>query len=71
MWDNILSLAINYGIWAALFVSLMIYVLRDSKKRECKYQETIDKLADSLKIVEDIQEDITEIKFELRGGRRK
>ncbi|MCL2569803.1 MAG: BhlA/UviB family holin-like peptide [Firmicutes bacterium] len=79
MWDNIISLAINNGLWATLFVGLMIYILRDGDKREKKYQETIEKLADSLQIVKDIQDttkglqettkelqkDVSEIKFKV------
>jgi len=73
MWNEILALAINHGLMATLFVGLMVYVLQDGKKRERKYQETIDKLADSLKIVHEIQEitrelknDVSEIKHKVK-----
>jgi len=69
MWDNILSLAINNGLWAALFVGLMIYILRDSDKREKKYQQTIEELAGALQIVREIKEDIKEMKIRMQGGR--
>ncbi len=43
MWDNILELAISDGLWALLFCVLLIYQLKDSKVREVKYQDTIDR----------------------------
>jgi hypothetical protein len=62
MWEKILDLAITNGIWAVLFLGLLIYLLKDSRTREAKYQETIKDLNRSLEIVQDIKEDITEIK---------
>lgn len=62
MWEKILDLAITNGIWAVLFLGLLIYLLKDSRTREAKYQETIKDLNHSLEIVHDIKEDITEIK---------
>lgn len=73
MWEEILNLAISNGIFAVLFLLLLIYVLRDSNAREKKYQNTIEKLSNSFsemtilkdKVVdiscdvEDIKEDIT------------
>lgn len=40
-------------------------VRKDSKEREIKYQETIDKLADKFGVVEDIKCDVEEIKRKL------
>ena len=37
-------------------------ILRDSSKRENKYQETIEKLAEHLAVVDNIKEDVEEIK---------
>ena len=65
MWEEILRIAMNYGIWAALFVGLMVYILRDTNKREKKYQETIETLVSCLKIVEEIQENMTELKRDI------
>ena len=62
MWDNILSMAINNGLWAGLFVGLMVYILRDSDKREKKYQEIIGNLTSRLVVVEEIKQDAKEIK---------
>lgn len=55
-------MAISNGIFACLFVALLIYELKDSRTREKKYQKTIDSLANRLQTVEKISEDIDEMK---------
>jgi uncharacterized protein YktB (UPF0637 family) len=72
--QQLFKLAAGNGIWSALFVFLFLYVLYDSKKRESKYQETIKENQDIIKelsqkfgIVEDIQNDVTCIKDELKN----
>ena len=62
MWEEIFKLALSNGIWAVLFVSLLVYQLKDSAKREKKYQETISKLNQHLDAVEDIKEELKEIR---------
>jgi len=62
MFQKIMELALTNGIWSALFVGLLIYQLKDSAKREKKYQDTIQKLNNHLDIVEDIKEEIKEIR---------
>ena len=62
MWSDIFNIALSNGIFACLFVSLLIYVLKDSRKRESKYQHIIDSLSTKLKTVDDIKQDVTEIK---------
>ena len=62
MWEQILNLAIKNGLFAVLFLGLLIYVLRDSNKREKKYQQTIESLSKHLDVVEDMKEDIKQIK---------
>ena len=70
MWQKILELALTNGIWSALFVGLLIYQLRDSAKREKKYQDTIQKLNAHLDIVEDIKEEIKEIRTAVLTNRK-
>jgi len=65
MWEQIWEQALNSGLWAMLFVGLFITQMRDSKAREEKYQALVDSLAEKLKIVEEIKEDIDVIKNEL------
>lgn len=62
MWEKIVDLAITNGLWAVLFLGLLVYLLKDSRTREIKYQETIKDLNKSLSIVHDIYQDVTEIK---------
>ncbi len=65
MWEKIFNLAIGNGIWAVLFLVLLFFQLKDSKRREEKYQRTIEALGVSLKVVTEIKEDVEEIKVEL------
>jgi len=58
MWEEIFTQALGNGLLAALFVALLIYVLRDTAKREKKYQQMeeenrtiIARLTDGFKIV--------------------
>lgn len=62
MWNDIINIAISNGIFAALFVSLLVYALKDSNTREKKYQKTIDNLANKLGIVEEIKQDVKDVK---------
>ena len=67
MWETIWETALNSGLWAMLFVGLFITQMRDSKAREEKYQALVDSLAEKLKIVEEIRDDIDEIKTRYFG----
>ncbi len=62
MWDEVFSVAITNGIFACLFVALLIYGLKDSNQREKKYQNTIETLASRMTSIEIIKDDIEEIK---------
>ena len=62
MWEELIKLAVSNGIWAVLFLGLLVYQLRDSASREVKYQQTIESLTDKLDVVEDIRGDIVDIK---------
>lgn len=66
MWDKVLEYAMSNGIWALLFCSLFIFQLKDSKLREVKYQDTIEKLSDGLNYIKNIDEAIGEIKIDIR-----
>lgn len=52
--------------FGSLFVWLLWDTRKDSKQREDKYQETIDKLADKISIVQEIKEDVEEIKEKIQ-----
>lgn len=40
---DISSFADKFGLWAALFTCLLLYVLQTNSKREQKYQQVIEK----------------------------
>ena len=68
IWNEIISIVVSNGVFAFLFVCLFMYQLKDSAKRETKYQDTIDKLTENLKILQDVQKDVGDIKLFLSGG---
>lgn len=60
--QELVKMAASQGFFAVLFVALLFYVLRENSKREASYQEIIAELSGKLGIVEDIQDDVKEIK---------
>lgn len=75
MWQQILEIAAANGIWAVMFLGLLVYQLKDSRAREEKYQEVISSLADDLgelkllrQDVEKIGENLTDYLFETDKG---
>ncbi len=71
MWQEIVSVVVSNGIFAVLFVLLFIYQLKDSKKREEKYQQTISDLSAHLGVVEQIKEDVEYLKEIVTPKRRR
>lgn len=69
MWEQIVNLAISNGLFAVLFLGLLVYQLRDSRAREQKYQNTIEKLGNSLEIVKQVKEDVEDIKDRLNTNK--
>lgn len=69
MENEFIKLASSQGIWAALSVVLIFYILKAQEKRdvrqeerEMNYQNIISKLTDKLNIVEDVKKDVEDIK---------
>ena len=62
MEQEILKMAISQGLGYVLFVWLLMYVLKTTDAREKKYQEVIDKLTNTLNIVDDVKDDVKDIK---------
>lgn len=78
MWEEIFAQALGNGLLAALFVALLIYVLRDTAKREKKYQQMeeenriiIARLTDGLKVVSELKTITQEIHKKVFGKERK
>lgn len=61
MWEEIVNLAISNGLFAVLFLLLLVYVLRDSNAREKKYQNTIEKLSNAFSELTDLKDKVQEI----------
>ena len=54
---SILQVALQQGIWAALYIYLFFRMLKENAEREAKYQSMIDTLSDSiLKGIDNIQD---------------
>ncbi|GAA0121207.1 MAG: hypothetical protein KID00_07135 [Clostridium argentinense] len=67
--EDFIELASTQGMWSALSIILIFYILKMQEKRDLKqeereknYQEIISKLTDKLNIVEDVKKDVEEIK---------
>lgn len=72
MEEKLFDVAATQGIWAVLSISLIFYILKAQEKRDTRqeereknYQNIITMLSDKLDIVEDIKNDISEIKNSL------
>ncbi len=66
LWKEIISIVVSNGVFAILFVWLFLYQLKDSSKREQKYQETIEKLTTSLNVLDEVKEEVSDIKHFLK-----
>ena len=69
MESELFKLAASQGIWAALAIALIFYILKAQEKRdlsqderEKNYQDIILKLTNEFGIIEGIQKDVAEIK---------
>ncbi|MCM1368002.1 MAG: BhlA/UviB family holin-like peptide [Roseburia sp.] len=60
--DEIISLVVANGLWAVLFCGLLVYELRDSRRREDNYTRTIRSLSDRLGVVSSVKADTEDIK---------
>ncbi|MDU4950976.1 UviB-like protein [Clostridium cadaveris] len=63
--DELLKASINQGLGYGMFVFLLLYVLKTTGDREKRYQDLLDKLTAKFNIVENVQDDVKEIKSHL------
>lgn len=70
MEKDIITFIATQGAFATLFTWLLIDTRKDSKLREMKYIETIDKLSDKFNIVQRIEEKVDELTKELKEDRK-
>lgn len=66
------------GVFVMLFGFMLWYVLNQNDKREIRYQNTIDKnqevigkLADKLVVIEEVQDDVEEVRKDIQYIRAK
>ena len=64
--DQIISTVVANGLWAVLFCGLLVYELRDTRRREGRYVRTINSLSDRLSTVIDVKSDTDEIKTDVK-----
>lgn len=64
--DELIRVALSQGLGYGMFVCLLLYVLKSTGEREKRYQDLLDKLAAKFNVVEDIKEDVEEIKNKIR-----
>lgn len=69
MEEKIIELASSQGIWTLLTILLIFYILKSQEKRdlkqedrEKKYQEIIASLTDKLNLIEDVKQNVEELK---------
>ncbi len=67
MWEDIVRVAADDGIWALLFCFLLIFELKDSRAREQKYQKTISELSQDLAYMNTMNKNIDKIHQEMRS----
>ena len=65
MWDEIFNLAISNGIFAVMFLGLLVYELKDSSKREKKYQDTLEKLSSGLSHLSSVEENLKCVRVDI------
>ncbi|OSA95603.1 UNVERIFIED_ORG: UviB-like protein [Clostridium botulinum] len=63
--DELMRMALSQGLGYALFVFLLLYVLKTTGERENRYQNLLDTLAEKFNVVEDIKEDVREIRSKI------
>lgn len=69
--DDLISIALKEGLGYGMFACLLVYVLKTTGERESRYQNLLDTLAEKFNLVENIQEDVKEIKNKINEGRNK
>ena len=62
MLEGLMQSALQQGLGYGMFIFLLLYVLKTTGEREKNYQSLLEKLTQNFNIVEDITEDVKEIK---------
>ncbi|SHJ35802.1 BhlA/UviB family holin-like peptide [Lutispora thermophila] len=69
MENEIAKVALSQGIWAALSIVLIFYILKAQEKRdttqeerEKRYQEIISNLSEKINLLEEVRRDMKQLK---------
>ena len=65
--NELLSIDLSQISFGALFVWLLFDTNKKNENRELKYQEIINNLSENISLIQDIKEDIEEIKHVILG----
>lgn len=60
--NELMSIDVSQISFAVLFVWLLIDTNKKNQAREEKYQGTIDKLAENIGVIQEVKEDVEEIR---------
>lgn len=60
--NELMSIDVSQISFGVLFVWLLIDTNKKNQAREEKYQETIDKLAKNIGVIQEVKEDVEEIR---------
>lgn len=66
--NELLSLDITQISYGALFVWLLFDTNKKNEAREKKYQDIIDNLSVNIGVINDVKEDVEEIKYIISRG---
>ena len=70
--QNIMEVALQQGVWAALYIYLFFRMLKQNEEREKEYQTIIDRLNDKIEAgIESIQEQISDVRQALSNSASK
>ena len=65
MESTVMETAISQGIWAVLAVFLLIYIVKSNEQRDAKQEEREKNLTEKFQILNQVQNDLKEIKDNL------
>ena len=69
--NELLNFDISQISFSVLFVWLLLDTNKKNENRELKYQEVIKNLSENISIIQDVKEDIEDIKNVVLGRDRK
>ena len=65
--NELLSIDLSQLSFGALFVWLLFDTNKKNENREQKYQEIIESLSNNISLIQDVKEDVEEIKHVILG----